>query len=706
MKWPRLLAVKITALLAVLIAAFGALSLTVHVMGERGAQAEIAADAARIYAGRIAEMAALAGSLDHPDVRAAIGEAARQDYILHARLSDSDGNIVFERGMFDAEWTRADANLTQDAIWRGEAGAARSGVAGHVAAPVMVAGRIAGAVSVTAEIPGAGSAAEAALRRSLIAVALGFVLLVPAAGLYLMWATRPLRRISMAARKAARGRLDERLDMRTGDEIQDLAEGVNAMMDRLKGSLEHVRQLAYADHLTGLPNQTAFMEHSRAMLREGCAGAVFLIDLDRFKRLNDTFGAKQGDRLIRMTAQRIQTAVARHEENLRAAGLTGAGAEESACGNVLARITADEFALLVTGAAGDAEAENLATGILRAIEQPIEILGQHVVIACSIGIAHFPRHGEGPELLLRNANLALDEVKKIGGAGYRVFDEGLTQAAMARVTLEHELRRAIERDEFSVYYQPKISARSGALTGVEALVRWRHPDGTLRAPGSFIQVAEETGLIAEMGGYVLAEACRAAARWRAKGYAIPVSVNVSALQFERPDFRQTVETVLAESDLPAELLELEITESVAMTDPERALAQIEPLRRLGVRFAIDDFGTGHSSLAHLTRMPFDTFKIDQSFVRVLGDDPNARVIVQTILALARSLRLDVVAEGAETAEQVAMLQSLGCNIIQGYYFARPMPEAEMTEYARKAPLEETQRASAEIIAPFSAASSA
>lgn len=694
----RRLALKAALMFGGLLSVFALLTLAFNVLGERNHQAEHATEFASAYAMRAAEAAMRAGGLARPEAIAAIGEAARQDQILYAKLVDRDGAVIVERGLFDSAWSRADAGLMRKSIRRGEISTSVRGGAGHVSYPVVVGGRVEGAVRVTASMHGAGEEMAAVFSRSMAATLLGLGLIVPLAALYLMRAMRPVQQIIDTARAASRGRLDVTLDIRSGDELEDLADGFNTMLDRLRGSLEHVRQLAYADHLTGLPNQTAFMERARGVLRVGeCSGAMFLIDLDRFKRLNDTFGAKQGDRLIRLAAQRIQAVSSRHVEEIRGAE---SGGEQPVYQNILARVTADEFALIVAGPQDSFSAELLAAEIVRAIEQPMEILGQHVVITCSVGIACFPRHGAQPDLLLRNANLALDEVKKTGGASHRVFDESMTQAAMARVTLEHELRRAVERDEFLVHYQPKVSARSGALTGVEALVRWRHPDGSLRTPGSFITVAEETGLIAEMGDFVLREACRAAARWRGQGLAIPVSVNVSALQFERRDFRQTVQTALAEAGLKPEALELEVTESTAMTDPARAAAQIEPLRGLGVRFAIDDFGTGHSSLAHLTRMPFDTFKIDQSFVQALGKDPNARVIVQTILALARSLRLDVVAEGAETAEQVAMLQSLGCNIIQGFYFGEPMAEVDLLAFARSAPTEDTPRDAAAVVTPI------
>jgi EAL domain-containing protein (putative c-di-GMP-specific phosphodiesterase class I) len=272
--------------------------------------------------------------------------------------------------------------------------------------------------------------------------------------------------------------------------------------------------------------------------------------------------------------------------------------------------------------------------------------------------------------------------KRNGGNACEFFESSMNQSAFERLVLESELREAVREDQLVVFYQPKVGMQGGAIAGAEALVRWNHPTAGLLSPGAFIQAAEECGLIGEIGDWVLRRACREAAGLAARGLSVPVAVNVSAMQFESEGFAQSVLDVLEDTGLPPEMLELELTESTAMRDPERVIAQIAPLRDIGVTFAIDDFGTGHSSLSYLTRMPFDVFKIDQSFVRDMARDEHARVVVETILAMAKSLKLKTVAEGVETAEQYVALRELGATLAQGYLFGRPMPLDELEAFAQ------------------------
>ncbi|MFP4519219.1 MAG: putative bifunctional diguanylate cyclase/phosphodiesterase, partial [Oceanicaulis sp.] len=289
--------------------------------------------------------------------------------------------------------------------------------------------------------------------------------------------------------------------------------------------------------------------------------------------------------------------------------------------------------------------------------------------------------GGDPETLLRHADLAMAAAKRSGGNTCEFFESSMNQSAFERLVLENELREAVREDQLVVYYQPKVTMNGGALAGAEALVRWQHPTAGLLSPGAFIQAAEECGLIGEIGDWVLRRACREAKAMLDRGITVPMAVNVSAMQFEDEGFAQTVLEALHDSGLPPEMLELELTESTAMRDPERVIKQIEPLRGIGVTFAIDDFGTGHSSLSYLTRMPFDVFKIDQSFVRDMGRDDHARIVVETILAMARALKLKTVAEGVETTEQYKALAGLGATLAQGFLFGRPMPLADLERFA-------------------------
>jgi len=678
--WARKrIAVKAAFLFVSLFALFAALMLAVNVWSERQDQTLRTFALAHAYATHAEATIERDGAIVGETVDTVLNDIFATGDVLAIRVVDDRGRVIDQRGSASDSYPPDEAELANEAIMAGEPKWEEIGGLAVVARPLALADGRSGAVLLGRTMAPVRAAVADVYRRGLLLTLFGIAFVIPVTGLFVSRALRPIRELTDAAQQAARGRLDVRVETGSGDELETLAEGFNVMLDRLKGSLEHVRRLAYSDHLTGLPNKSAFGEHARRVLQSGeeRGGAMFLIDLDRFKRLNDTLGAKQGDRLIRSVGERMKSVLARHEKRMEKAGYN-VDAE-------LSRITGDEFALIAAGFENHDDVEALARDFVSAISAPVDVAGQQVVVSCSVGIAEFPEHGTEPDLLLRNANLAMDAAKKAGGAVYRFFDTDMTRAAVDRMTLENELRRGIENHEFIVHYQPKVAARTGRVTGSEALIRWRLPDGSIRSPGQFIGVAEETGLIAEMGDFVLQESCRAAARWREKGFEVPVSVNVSALQFERDDFRRKVHDALNAANLPPQMLELEITESVAMTDPERAIAQIQPLRDEGVRFAIDDFGTGHSSLSHLTRMPFDTFKIDQSFVQNLDSDPNARVIVQTILALARSLQLETVAEGAETAEHVAMLQGLGCATIQGFYFAKPMPERDFVDYAESGP---------------------
>ena len=348
---------------------------------------------------------------------------------------------------------------------------------------------------------------------------------------------------------------------------------------------------------------------------------------------------------------------------------------------MVARLGGDEFTVLLPRLRDSADAARLARRIVDSVRRPFEISGHQVFLGISAGIACFPRDGSDPETLLRHADLAMASVKRAGGNACDFFESSMNQSAFERLVLENELREAVRDDQLVVFYQPKVSMVDGSIAGAEALVRWRHPTAGLLSPGAFIQAAEECGLIGEIGDWVLRRACHEAQILHERGMNIPVAVNVSAMQFESEGFSQTVLEALQDSGLPPELLELELTESTAMREPERVIEQIEPLRRLGVTFAIDDFGTGHSSLSYLTRMPFDVFKIDQSFVRDMSQDEHARIVVETILAMAKSLKLKTVAEGVETNDQYRALRALGATLAQGYLFGRPMPFAELEAFA-------------------------
>jgi diguanylate cyclase (GGDEF)-like protein len=581
----------------------------------------------------------------------------------------ADGDTPVNPGM------RAADALLQSALGAVDTRVETIGQDIHVAAPAFHDGRVVGAIVVMVPIDAVARPAGEILRRQLM-IALGALLIfLPLVALVVSRALSPMRKLIEAARAASSRNLDIRIDIRTGDELELLANAFNRMFARLEASVKRVHRLAYVDMITELPNRERFRKEVERVTREaaeGQEGAVLFLDLDRFKRVNDSLGIGEGDRLLDAVARRLREA---------ARGWDLAHGEGGSEPSMVARLGGDEFTVLLPQVRDPADAARLARRIIDSVRRPFEISGHQVFLGLSAGIALFPRDGDDPETLLRHADLAMAAAKRSGGNAYEYFEASMNRSAFERLVLENELREAVRDDQLVVFYQPKISFADGSISGSEALVRWRHPTAGMLAPGAFIQAAEECGLIGEIGDWVLRRACRDAQALRATGLSKPVAVNVSAMQFESENFARSVIEALEESGLPPELLELELTESTAMRDPERVIAQIAPLREMGVTFAIDDFGTGHSSLSYLTRMPFDVFKIDQSFVRNMMDDEHARIVVETILAMARSLKLKTVAEGVETPEQYAALRDLGATLAQGYLFARPMPLDEFERYS-------------------------
>ena len=420
-----------------------------------------------------------------------------------------------------------------------------------------------------------------------------------------------------------------------------------------------IRRLAYTDALTGLVNRARFADilQTRAARSDGEATglAQLAIDLDRFKRVNDTFGEATGDDVLRAIADRLR----------------GCGGKA----DVIARLGANEFAILTTGPRD--KATDLAVRVLEALHAPFEIRDQTLEISASLGIAHLEDVAADAGALPRNANLALASAKQSGGGQACIFELHLLEDALRRSDLERDLRKAIERGELEVFFQPLVDARSGAFVGAEALARWNHAEQGMISPGLFIPLAEEVGLVGAIGEQVLEMACVEAARWPAQ---TSIAVNLSPVQLGDPNLVRKVTRVLAGTGLPAGRLELEVTETALLGDDARTFENLHQLRRLGIRIALDDFGTGYSSLSHLRRFPFDKIKIDQSFVRQLPHDAGSVAIVRAITTLAADLRMRVTIEGVETAAQRAFAQREGCHQIQGYLISRPVPRAEVRAF--------------------------
>lgn len=430
----------------------------------------------------------------------------------------------------------------------------------------------------------------------------------------------------------------------------------------IKNSEHELTHLAHHDPLTDLPNRLLFTDRAGQAVasaqahKRGCA--LLMIDLDHFKLINDSLGHSVGDQLLKGVAERLNT--------LFGPGIT------------LARLSGDEFALLAENCPQPGHAAALAQRVIEGLKERFQIDRHSLFINASVGISLFPSDALSAEQLLRNADSALFKAKSVGRDGYALYTEELTAHAQQRVEIAFELRRALEQQELRVYYQPVHDLKSSRLIGVEALVRWEHPQRGLVSPAEFIPIAERTGLIAEIDAWVMRQACQQMCQWQAAGVVLSfVAVNVSSRLFARRELYQQVAQVLHDTGLDPAYLELEVTESAVMEDPEVALEQMHRLRELGVRLAIDDFGTGYSSLLRLKRLPVQKLKIDQGFVAGLPGDEDDAAIARVIVALAQSMGMQVHAEGIEQVEQAAFLLEHDCDLGQGYWFGRPVPAASL-----------------------------
>ncbi|HJW57666.1 MAG TPA: EAL domain-containing protein [Burkholderiaceae bacterium] len=414
---------------------------------------------------------------------------------------------------------------------------------------------------------------------------------------------------------------------------------------------------ANQDMLTGLANRNLLRDRLRQAIayaaRYGHAIWVVFADLDRFKLINDTLGYQAGDALLKEVAKRLLLAVRDTD--------------------TVARLGGDEFVLVLPERNDERLTMIAVQRIMDVLAQPLTIEGHEFFPTCSVGVAVFPDDGEDPDTLVKHAEIAMYRAKETGRNNFQFFTAALNEKALDRLRLETDLRKAVERDEFVLHYQPQVDLKSGRMVGMEALIRWQHPERGMVSPARFIGLAEETGLIVPIGQWVIRTACLQNKAWQEAGLGhLRVAVNLSARQFNERDLLQTITTILQETGLDAQYLEVELTESLVMTEVERAIAILRDLKALGLQISIDDFGTGYSSLSYLKRFPIDVLKIDQSFVRDITTDPDDAAIVMSIISLAHNLRLHVIAEGVETETQLTYLRENSCDQIQGYYFSRPL----------------------------------
>ena len=454
-----------------------------------------------------------------------------------------------------------------------------------------------------------------------------------------------------------------------------LAAAVDSLFAEVRASIENAHALGMYDPVTSLPNRLHFRSEADKLLSEaleGTSSAMLFVDLDRFKMVNDSLGHARGDQLLIMVANRLRVVVnAEFNGNARTRPL-------------LARLAGDEFTLFFPEIASTDDIERIARRVVVAISEPFELCSHSVDIGASIGVAVFPDHGTSIEALMRAADIAMYRAKSSGGGQHCLFNAALAAEHQEKVETEKALTDAVQRGDFVLAFQPQMSLVTGEVCGAEALLRWNHPRDGLRYPNSFIPVAERTGVIAEIGDWVISEVASTIGSWRQDGFKGRVAFNVSPRQLDRADFFCKLRQAFEDADVPLTMVEMEFTESAAMEVSEHVLAEIGALRAEGARIAIDDFGTGYSNLARLRSMPLDLVKLDPSLIADIESSEKARVIVQAVIQLIKGVGCEVVAEAVETVAQADILRAMGCDIVQGFVFATPMFEQEFLAWTGNA----------------------
>ena len=441
------------------------------------------------------------------------------------------------------------------------------------------------------------------------------------------------------------------------DKLSNFTNQIALALDRI-AAYESLQDSAYHDFLTGLPNYRMFKIRiteavERAKQLKNIQAAVMFINLDRFTMVNDTFGHETGDLLLKDIGELLSSCLSSED--------------------TVSRFGGDEFSILLPNIHTSEEAITVAKKILNILENPFFIKGYEITISASIGIAFYPENGVDADTLLKHADRAMYRVKNSGKKNFAIYAQHKDDHSAGKLILENDLRKGLERNEFVVYYQPKVNLQSKSVSGTEALVRWIHSEKGLISPGEFIPLAEETGLIIPIGEFVLREAAKQCVIWQTtKETSIPISVNLSTRQFFQPKLVNTIEKIIEETGINPKLLELEITESMSM-NIEKSLDILLDLKKLGVQISVDDFGTGYSSLNYLRQLPIDRVKIDKSFINDMTVDENDEAIVETIINMGHNLKLSVIAEGVETEEQLQYLQKYDCDEIQGYFYSKPIP---------------------------------
>ncbi len=553
-------------------------------------------------------------------------------------------------------------------------------------APIIDGGRFEGAALMMWDQSAYHFDALPSLAPFLLILACVGIVFIPLTAYHVRRAISPLGKLAKFVEKFGENGETAPIELNTGDEFETLANAFNTMMGRLDASMRQIQEIAFVDPATRLPNQDRFIrEIDFAILqgKQGDAGAVAVFELQRMGKLMQTLDPEAARDLLRNVAERFTHATRTVDRVVR---LQGEGAQQA----VAARIGVVEFAVFAPGLSSVSDAARYAQHLNAALNQPFDWRGHKLILGACCGVAMAGRDGRDADAVIRHARMAMNAAQS-SPARIKVFTQSLDREAVAKLTLEREMRGALERNEFRAFFQPKINVASGKIEACEALARWIRPDRTIISPGRFIPVAEESGLICALSDAIMREACWKAAAWERAGYPAKVAVNVSALQFRSDRFAEQVTRIVSHAGLAPSQLELEITESVVMEDPDRALKVIAPLREAGVRLAIDDFGCGHSSLAALSKLPFDVIKIDQQFIRAMErGDEQAGAIVEMILALARTLKMEVVAEGIERHEEMEFMAVRGCHWVQGFLYGAAMAAPDFAELLRRQAGEEIE----------------
>ncbi|MBL0711687.1 MAG: EAL domain-containing protein [Colwellia sp.] len=502
--------------------------------------------------------------------------------------------------------------------------------------------------------------------------------------------------IQNALKKQHRFYLDFRIILPDGSERIVHSQGevtfsFNGEPIRMLGTIQNITQrtlaerkiqhLAYYDGLTGLPNREHFKQSAEKALEYAIEHqrkfAIIFLDLDEFKRINDVLGHEMGDKLLKNIAHNISKTLRPNDTSRKVDA-------NSELASTLARLGGDEFTILLDNVGHQDQIARIAQRLLNSLSEVIVIDNHEFFITASMGIAIYPQDGNNVNTLLKNADMAMYQAKKLGKDGFFFYSEQLDKYITQRFSLESKLRAALENNEFILHYQPQISVQTGHIVGMEALVRWQSPTEGMISPAEFIPIAEETGLILLIGDWVMRTACQQAKDWQLAGLKpIIMSVNVSALQFHQYNLVRSVQNILEDTQLESKFLELEMTEGIIMNNVEKTISDLNELKKLGILLSIDDFGTGYSSMSYLKRFPLNTLKIDKTFIDESTSNPSDAAIVRAIIALAKSLGLQTIAEGVEEEKQFRCLRDLKCDVIQGYYFSKPLPAEEAKEYQLK-----------------------